>query len=76
MSMAEALEIFEGPVSGDDLVAEVVNLYPEAAEFLQSVGMHCVGCMAAHGETLYHACSVHGLNGAEVIRELNRIITG
>ena len=74
--MPDFTEMDEGPVSGDDLVAEVVNLYPEAVDFLQSVGMHCVGCMAAHGESLYDACRVHGLSGAKVVRELNRIIAG
>ena len=74
--MAGFTEMEEGPVSGDDLVAEVVNLYPEAVDFLQSVGMHCIGCAAAHGESLYDACRVHGLSGAKVVQELNRRIVG
>lgn len=73
--MTDFLDMDEGPISGSDLVLEVVNLYPEAEEFLQSIGMHCIGCAAAGGETLYEACRVHGLSGAKVVRELNRIIT-
>lgn len=73
--MTDAWEMEEGPIAGDDLIAEIVNLYPEAAGFLQSIGMHCVGCAAAHGETLFEACRVHGLSGAKVLRELNRILT-
>jgi len=65
----------EGPIFGEDLVAETVNLYPEVVPFLQSVGMHCIGCAAAQGETLYEACRAHGLSGARVVRELNRIVT-
>ncbi len=63
-------------VAGDDLVAEVVNLYPEAEEYLQSLGMHCVGCAAAQMETMQEACRAHGLSTARVLIELNRRITG
>ena len=31
--MPDLTEMDEGPVSGDDLVAEVVNLYPEAVDY-------------------------------------------
>lgn len=73
--MTDFWEMEEGPLSGDDLIAEIVNLYPETVEFLESAGMHCVGCTAAAGETLFEACRVHGLSGAKVLRELNRILT-
>ena len=65
----------EGPVSGEDLIGEIANLYPETQEFLMSLGMHCLGCAAAASETLAEACRVHGLSTFKVKRELNRIIT-
>ena len=36
----------DGPVTEDDLVAEIVKLYPEAIPILMGVGMHCFGCAA------------------------------
>ena len=63
-------------VTGDDLMAEVVNLYPEVIDFLGQVGMHCVGCAASQMETVREACRVHGLDTNKVVRQLNRIITG
>jgi hybrid cluster-associated redox disulfide protein len=66
----------EGPISSDDLVAEIVNLYPETVPYLQSLGMHCISCSSAQFETLQEACSVHGLKGWKVQEELNRIVTG
>ena len=63
-------------VTGDDLMAEVVNLYPEVIDFLNQVGMHCVGCAASQMETVREACRVHGLDTNKVVRQLNRIITG
>ncbi len=63
-------------VTGDDFVSEVVNLYPEAAEYLAELGMHCLGCSSSRFETLRDACRVHGLRTADVLPELNRRITG
>ena len=31
---------------------------PNSAEILQSVGMHCLGCAMAHGETIEEAVFV------------------
>jgi hybrid cluster-associated redox disulfide protein len=63
-------------VAGDDFVSEIVNQYPEAAEYLASLGMHCLGCASAQFETLWDACRAHGLKVGIVLRELNRRITG
>ncbi len=63
-------------VTGDDLMAEVVNLYPEVMDFLSEIGMHCVGCAASEMETVRQACRVHGLDPNKVVLQLNRIITG
>ena len=71
----DEFELEEGPVSGEDLIGEIANLYPETQEFLMSLGMHCLGCAAAASETLAEACRVHGLSTFKVKRELNRIIT-
>ena len=36
-----------------------------------ATGMHCLGCMAAHGETLEQACAVHGVDADALAAELN-----
>ncbi len=63
-------------VTGDDLVAEVVNLYPEAAEYMAELGLGCVGCSSAEFETLWDACHTHGLNAVKTLDEINRRILG
>ena len=42
-------------VTGKTLVGEIVNLYPETAEILFSMGMHCLGCPASQAESLEDA---------------------
>ena len=34
------------------LIGEIVNRYPETAEVLLGIGMHCLGCPASQAESL------------------------
>ena len=49
-------------ISGDMLVGQIVNEYPQAVEILMEVGMHCLGCPSAQGESLEEAAMVHGID--------------
>ena len=35
------------------------------------MGMHCLGCPSARGESLEQACQVHGVDCDELIAKLN-----
>ena len=37
-------------------------------------GMHCLGCMMAHGETLEQACAVHGIDCDALVDDLNAFL--
>ena len=52
-------------------IGEIVEKYPEKAEILLDVGMHCLGCPASQAETLEEACMVHGIDVDELIEKLN-----
>ena len=52
-------------VNEKTLIGEVVNRYPEAAEVLFGIGMHCLGCPASQAESLEDACAVHGHGAGE-----------
>ena len=47
-------------ITENTLIAECLELNPNAAEILMSAGMHCFGCALAHGETIAEAVAVHG----------------
>ena len=42
-----------------------------SAAILMAAGMHCIGCLAAAGETLEEAAAVHGLDPVELELEIN-----
>jgi len=39
-----------------------------------SIGMHCLGCAMASGETVGEACAVHGVDSDEFLARLNQIV--
>ena len=58
-------------VNRKTLIGESVNQYPETAEVLLGIGMHCLGCPASQAESLEDACAVHGVDPESVIKAIN-----
>ena len=52
-------------------IGSLLEEKPEKAEILLEAGMHCLGCMAAHEETLEEACALHGIDVDELVKRLN-----
>ena len=58
-------------VNRKTLIGEIVNQWPETAEVLLGIGMHCLGCPASQAESLEDACAVHGVDPESVIKAIN-----
>ena len=58
-------------VTKDMLIGEILDKYPQTADHFLAMGMHCLGCPSARGETIEQACMVHGVNSDELISEIN-----
>ena len=54
----------------DAFRTEGVNI-EAMADVLTGIGMHCLGCALAHGETIEQAAMVHGIDPDELLRMLN-----
>ncbi len=52
-------------------IKAALELKPEVAAILMGKGMHCLGCVIAHGETVEQAAAVHGLDVDALVKELN-----
>ena len=52
-------------------IMEIINIDENITGILMQQGMHCVGCMAAQGETLEEACMVHGLDADILEAQIN-----
>lgn len=54
-------------ITKDVLIGELIEKYPVLGEKLMTeYGFHCVGCMAASGETLEQGAMVHGMSSKEI----------
>ena len=58
-------------ISKDMLINDIIAVDAGIAAILMAAGMHCIGCLAAAGETLEEAVAVHGLDAAELELEIN-----
>ena len=61
-------------ITKDTIIAEVLRIDPETAPFFLEIGMHCLGCPSASGETIEEACAVHGVDADELIAKLNMFL--
>lgn len=52
-------------------IVECVEKYPKTAEVLMAFGMGCLGCAAAHFETIEQGAMAHGMNVDELMKALN-----
>ena len=58
-------------ITENTLIAECLEINPNAVEILQAAGMHCFGCAMAHGETIAEAVAVHGEDLDKLLAKLN-----
>ena len=62
-------------ITKDTIIADILNVAPDAAPLFQSIGMHCLGCAMASGETLGEACAAHGVDADEFLTKLTKLVT-
>ena len=57
----------------DMLIGDVIHQgnSQAIAEVLFGMGMHCLGCAIAHGETIEDAAAVHGVDVDDLVDKLN-----
>ncbi|NCA66738.1 MAG: DUF1858 domain-containing protein [Clostridia bacterium] len=62
-----------GKITGNMLISDAIKQgnADAIAEVLYEMGMHCLGCAFARGETVAQAAEVHGLDVEELIQKLN-----
>jgi len=61
-------------ITKDMIIADILEKNPETVQLFKSIGMHCLGCAMASGETLDEACSVHGVNSDAFLETINALV--
>lgn len=61
-------------IDKNSIIGDVLDNYPETAEFFMEIGMHCLGCPHSRGESIEEACYVHGTDADELITKIKAAI--
>ena len=58
-------------VTKDMIIMDVLKLDMDTAKFFLDMGMHCLGCPSASGESIEQACMVHGADADKLVSDIN-----
>lgn len=61
-------------VTKQSIIGDVLDNAPETAQFFFEIGMHCLGCPSARGESIEDACAVHGTDADELVAKINAFL--
>jgi len=61
-------------ISKDTIIADILKIAPDSVPMFRSMGMNCLGCAMASGETLGQACAAHGVEVDDLLQKLNEFI--
>ena len=61
-------------VTKQSIIGEVLDHDIDTAQFFLAIGMHCLGCPSARGESIEQACAVHGTDAEELVRKINEFL--
>ena len=61
-------------ITKDIGIMELVQKYPQAVAVLQQFGMGCIGCAAAHFESVGEGAAAHGIDVDAMMEAINKAI--
>lgn len=61
-------------INKDMTIEEILHVDVGIADLLMEAGMHCLGCIMAHGESLEQACTVHGIDCDALVDTINQFL--
>jgi hybrid cluster-associated redox disulfide protein len=65
------MEVFMAfEVTKDTIIGDVLDADFNVAPYFLEMGMHCLGCPSARGESIAQACAVHGVDADELVANL------
>ncbi len=62
-------------ITKETLIGEALAIDLDiVAPVLIDMGMHCLGCPSAQGESIEEACMVHGVNPDDIVSKINEAL--
>ena len=61
-------------VNKNTIIGDILDNDSSCAPFFLEMGMHCLGCPSARGESIAQACEVHGVDADELVAKINAFL--
>ena len=61
-------------VTKQTIIGDILDNAPDTAVFFLEIGMHCLGCPAARGESIEEACAVHDTDADALVEKINAFL--
>lgn len=61
-------------ITKESIIGDVLDFAPDTAQFFFEIGMHCLGCPSARGESIADACAVHSTDADALVAKLNAFV--
>ena len=58
-------------ITRESIIGDILDFDPTTAIYFLEIGMHCLGCPSARGESIEMACAVHGTDADELVAKIN-----
>ncbi len=62
-------------VTKESIIGDVLDYDMGTSEFFLEIGMHCLGCPSARGESIEDACAVHNTDADELVKKINEYLS-
>ena len=62
-------------ITKDMCIGDILDAHRDTAPFFFEMGMHCLGCPSARGESVEQACAVHGVDADMFVKKLNEYLS-
>ena len=61
-------------VTKESIIGDVLDYDAGTAQFFMEIGMHCLGCPSARGDSIEDACMVHGTDADALVEKINEYL--
>ena len=61
-------------ITKESIIGDILDFDRGTAEFFFEIGMHCLGCPSARGESIADACMVHGTDADALVKKINEYL--
>lgn len=61
-------------ITQETTIGMLIAQNPEVAPILFEIGMHCLGCPSAQGESIGEAAMVHGIDPELLVEKINAFL--